>query len=573
MTEQSAYSAIHGTRRGGGDLAGGAGSERAASWIGRTREALRHSTPFSSLQRRIIFFNLAGLVILVTGITFLPNSKTNMVEVYVDALERQGQIIAIAIAETAGRDLRGQPTLDPLRAETVLNRLALPTRVRIRLYDDQLRLTSDTYNLAPSGPPIEVLPLAPPSERRVYRLFDRFERAFERFIRLFREKPPIYYEVPTAGISRDREVHLARRGATAHELRINSQEELIVSVAMPVTRFKAVLGVLQLSTEGGVIEDFVIEERRTLLEVFLLATLVSIMLSVVLANMIAAPIRRLSRAAENTRSHAALPVLDRSELPDLTNRTDEIGDLSGALIRMTNALYGRIEANESFAADVAHEIKNPLTSLRSAVETMAYARTPEQAQKLRAVIMNDVDRLDRLVTDISNASRLDAEMVREEKEQFDMGTLITALAEVTATQGAPRDVSVETQLPAQPLLATGLEGRLAQVITNLLDNALSFSPDGGRIRIAAGAPEPRMLLISILDQGPGIPPASLDSIFDRFYSERPQSETFGNHSGLGLSICRQIVEAHNGRIWADNAVKPETSEITGALFVLELPTG
>ncbi len=240
---------------------------------------------------------------------------------------------------------------------------------------------------------------------------------------------------------------------------------------------------------------------------------------------------------------------------------------------MTRALYGRIEAIEAFASDVAHEIKNPLTSLRSAVETMQFARTPEQRQRLLEVIEKDVARLDRLVTDISNASRLDAELVRERMAPFDLGVLIRAVAEMISAQGEERDVSVVTDLPEEQLMARGLESRIAQVVTNLLDNALSFAPDGSTITVDAERSARGGVRITIEDEGPGIPEENLASIFERFYSERP-TEAFGTHSGLGLSISRQIVEAHGGRIWAENRRPPGTPRDgppAGARFVLELP--
>ena len=256
----------------------------------------------------------------------------------------------------------------------------------------------------------------------------------------------------------------------------------------------------------------------------------------------------------------------------MTNRTDEIGELSGALIRMTGALYARIGAIESFAADVAHEIKNPLTSLRSAVETMQYARTDEQRQKLLDVIQSDVTRMDRLVTDISNASRLDAELVRERMKPFDLGEVIRMLADVTEAQGAKQNVTVETTLPEGRFMARGLESRLAQVITNLLGNALSFSPQNGTIRVRGTTLKTGEISVMVEDEGPGIPPENLASIFERFYSERPETEAFGGHSGLGLSISKQIVEAHDGRIWAENIVNPDDPDgpPLGARFTLEL---
>jgi two-component system sensor histidine kinase ChvG len=541
----------------------------------RIIQGLKRSAPFSSLQRRIIFFNLIGLAILVIGVMYLNQFRSGLIELRVQALRTQGEIISITIAESSTIG-PGRPDYDPVRANVVLNRLAQPTGVRARLYDRRLRLTGDTRNLAPSGAPIEVLPLPPPGEQDNNLTLRRLEQAYKDFIELFRDEPPLYTEVPTAGISRDREVREAARGKISHAVRINSQGELIVSVAMPVRRFKAVLGVLVLSTQGEDINAIVQNERIVILQVFIIATLVSVALSIVLANTIANPIRRLAEAADPEGTSGARPLNpDRIEMPDMTNRTDEIGDLSAALMRMTHALYRRIEAIEAFAADVAHEIKNPLTSLRSAVETMDFARTPEQKQKLMDVIQKDVQRLDRLVTDISNASRLDAELVRERMLAFDLGTLVTALAEMVRNQGEDRGVKIVTQLPkAGGLTTRGLEVRIAQVITNLLENALSFAPDDSTITVTGSRLPRGVVRLTVEDQGPGIPEDNLSSIFERFYSERPVAEAFGNHSGLGLSISKQIAEAHGGRIWAEN-IRPEKARSDtppdGARFILELP--
>ena len=547
---------------------------RPASPRARIIKGLKQSAPFSSLQRRIIFFNLIGLAMLVAGMTYLSNDKRNLIDVYVESLRKQGEIIAIGIAETAAIEHDGHPAFDPARSATVLARLSQPTGVRIRLYDRSQRLTADTYNLSPSGPPIEVSRLPPPRERsQVTDVVEQFEGLYSQLTGYFEEEPETYYEVPVPGISEDEEVLRAARGQISHRVRVNSQGEVVVSVALPVTQLKAIMGVLQLSTIGGDIERFVEDERKAVMEVFFLAAIVSVLLSILLANMIASPIRMLAKAAQSEGASAARPVNpDKPEIPDLTHRTDEIGELSGALIRMTSALYTRIGAIESFAADVAHEIKNPLTSLRSAVETMHYAKTPEQRQKLLDVIQNDVKRMDRLVTDISNASRLDAELVRERMKPLDLGELITMLAGVTEAQGADIEVKVETHLPKGAFVAHGLEGRLAQVVTNLLGNALSFSPEGSTISVTGENLPGSGVRVTVEDQGPGIPPENLQSIFERFYSERPQTEAFGNHSGLGLSISRQIIEAHGGKIWAENITDPDDPEVRkGARFRFELP--
>ena len=546
---------------------------RPSSSRARLLRGLKQSAPFSSLQRRIIFFNLIGLTFLVVGMSYLSTGRQNLIEVYVDALRRHGEIIAVAIAETAAVDEGGALVYDPQEAATILARLARPTGVRVRLYDIERRLTADSFDLWPAGAPLEVSPLEPLEEGLVTRLARRVTSLFDRFRPSSPGEADVHFEVPVPGISPDEEIQLAAEGEVAHRVRINAEGEVVVSVAMPVRRLKGIIGVVQLSTTGGQIERFVQEERKTLFQIFLIAAMVSVLLSIVLANMIANPIRSLARAAQSGGVGAARPLSpDKPEIPDLTHRTDEIGELSGALRGMTGALYARIGAIESFAADVAHEIKNPLSSLRSAVESMEYARTEEQRQQLLDIIVSDVRRMDRLVTDISNASRLDAELVRERMQPFDLRQVITVLASVTETEGAKRAVRVATRLPEGDFTAVGLESRIAQVIANLLGNALSFSPDGATITLTGGPGPEGGVRITVEDQGPGIPPENLRSIFERFYSQRPDSETFGSHSGLGLSISKQIVEAHGGRIWAENIVDPEDPAVRrGARFVVELP--
>jgi two-component system, OmpR family, sensor histidine kinase ChvG len=306
--------------------------------------------------------------------------------------------------------------------------------------------------------------------------------------------------------------------------------------------------------------------RLELLRIFSAALLVTVLLSFYLAGTIVRPIRRLAGAAERARGRRA-----RVEIPDFTRRGDEIGDLSGSLREMTDALWQRMSAIESFAADVAHEIKNPLSSLRSAVETAVRIEDPANQRRLMAIILDDVERLDRLITDISDASRLDAELGRLEVEPIDIAAMLEALAglhESTRTEGAPHLV-LEPSDRNRPLIVPGIETRLSQVFRNLIANAVSFSPPLGEIRLTARH-DGRAVLITVEDQGPGIPDEKLTAIFDRFYTERPLGEKFGTHSGLGLSISKQIVEAHRGMIWAENR-KDARGACIGARFCIRLP--
>ncbi|HEY2113332.1 MAG TPA: HAMP domain-containing sensor histidine kinase, partial [Dongiaceae bacterium] len=320
-------------------------------------------------------------------------------------------------------------------------------------------------------------------------------------------------------------------------------------------------------TAGGAAIDAAVRDvRLSILKVFGAALGVTVLLSLYLAGTIARPVHRLAEAAERVRRGQGRQL----EIPDFTRRGDEIGDLSGVLREMTEALWARMDAIERFAADVAHEIKNPLSSLRSAVETVARIEDPAQQRRLMAIILDDVQRLDRLISDISDASRVDAELSRANKDPVDIDRLLQTLADVheaTAKPGAPRIVVGSPK--GQRLVVPAIEGRLVQVLRNLIANAISFSPAGGVITLGARR-DGRRMLISVADQGPGIPPDKMDAIFDRFYSERPAGEKFGTHSGLGLSISRQIVEAHGGRIFAENLGDPG-GEIRGARFTLILP--
>ena len=526
----------------------------------------------SSIRRRIVVINGLGLVMLVGGVLYLNQFREGLIDLRIEALRTQGEIIAVAVAESAGRT----KTLDfePASANLVLRRLAQPTGVRARLFDRGGRLVGDTRSFAGPGAPVETRPLPPPGEERRLGLLERLVALYDRYLALWAPDPDLYKETPLAGVSSDEEVYAALRGYQASAVRMNSAGELIVSVAVPIQRFKAVFGALVLSTEGGDIDAVVRAERMSILRVFLVALAVSIGLSLLLAGAIAAPLRRLARAARGGGPLGPRRVeAERVELPDYSARADEIGELSRALRGMTDALYSRIDAIERFAADVAHELKNPLTSLRSAVETMRLARTDKQKARLLDVIIHDVARMDRLVTDISNASRLDAELAREEMAEVRLDLMLGAVADIASPKAEARGARVVVDAPER-LTARGLEGRLGQVFQNLVDNALSFSPEGGAVRVAARRdPTAGVVVVRVEDDGPGLPEDKLEAIFDRFWSERPEGDPFGDHSGLGLSIARQIVEAHGGRIAAENRRDGAGGPICGARFTVSLPAG
>ncbi|MDX8493924.1 sensor histidine kinase [Mesorhizobium sp. VK22B] len=551
---------------------------------------------FSSLTRRILFLNLAGLAVLVTGILYLNTFRDGLIDARVESLMTQGEIIAGAIAASAtvetdsisidpekllelqaGESLGpGSDQLDnldfpinPERVAPVLRRLISPTRTRARIYDRDANLLLDSRHLYSRG---QILRYdLPPVDDEQPDLLERVEKFVFDF---FRNKDlPVYHEQPGGNGAAFPEVVKALTGGPSTIVRVSEQGEQIVSVAVPIQRFRAVLGVLMLSTEGGDIDKIVAAERKAILRVFGIAALVTAILSMLLASTIANPLRRLSAAAVRVRRG----VKNREEIPDFSDRQDEIGNLSIAVRDMTNALYARIEAIESFAADVSHELKNPLTSLRSAVETLPLAKNENSRGRLMEIIQHDVRRLDRLITDISDASRLDAELAREDASTVDLKKFVTDLIAVSReTTRNKKAVEIELKVAKLPqgvkgYVVTGHDLRIGQVITNLIENARSFVPEEhGHITISL-ARAGKFNIVTVDDNGPGIRAEKIDRIFERFYTDRPAGEAFGQNSGLGLSISRQIVEAHGGTLTAENIPGTKPGEIKGARFVVTLP--
>jgi two-component system sensor histidine kinase ChvG len=540
---------------------------RRASAAAATGPRRRRRGRLSPLTRRILALNVLAIAIPIVGLLYLGDYRDNLVDSELASLRTQADLFAGALA-TSGvvTGPLGEEKLLPETTRHTVRRLVDVSKVRARLFDADGTLLADSFKLAgPSGQvEIEVLP---PQEQRglignlVADIYDWVVAQLPG-----RKRLPLYREAADQKASDYPEAARALLGETAMMVRSDGAGGMILSVAVPVQRYRQVLGALMVSSDGHEIEDSLRRVRLGILKVFGVALAVTVMLSLYLAGTIARPIHRLADAAERVRRVPGRQVA----IPDFGRRKDEIGDLSRALRDMTDALWQRMDAIERFAADVAHEIKNPLTSLRSAVETVARIEDPQQQKKLMSIILDDVQRLNRLITDISDASRLDAELSRAESAPVDVGRLLQALADLhenTAGEDAPRLVLDLAR--HQRLEAMSVEGRLVQVMRNLIANAVSFSPPGGRIRIAC-ARTGDTVRIAVEDEGPGIPPGKLEAIFDRFYSERPKTEKFGAHSGLGLSISKQIVEAQGGKIWAEN-IHGAGGEVKGARFVILLP--
>lgn len=544
-----------------------------AFWSSRSRERGLSVRPprrrVSALAGQIILLNFIAFLALMGGVWWVQSARDSLVSERISSLMAQAQIISAALARYApkgeGEDQDAATDVDELKATELLNLLVGPTGMRARIFGRDGATVQDTrFILARNQVQSRALP--PPGQPD---LVGEAERWFNRQVYSIMpgdEPPPFVDDEPRPNGKVFEEVKgVLDTGEPGSGRRINAEGNLIVSVAVPIKRLQFVMGVLMLSTEAGDIDDALRQEWLQLLLGGLIAMIVLAVASWIILSRITEPLRRLAQSADTVRRGGRR--LDA--IPNMSNRLDEIGDLSVSLRSMTAALYARMDAIEQFAADVAHEIKNPLTSVGSAVETLQRTNDDEKRRKLMAVIRDDVRRLDKLITDISDASRLDAELSRERTHNVDLAQLIGAIAQMfedPEREGHPRIV---LDVQAEDLIVRGLDGPLAQVFRNVIENAVSFSPKSGEIRIAAQAREGRAV-ITIDDQGPGIPEDNLEVIFRRFYTERPIEHGFGKNSGLGLSITRQILEVHNGRITASN-LRDAAGKVAGARFTIELP--
>jgi len=525
----------------------------------------------SRLTLRILAVNVLSLATLVGGSLYLVTYQEKLVATEINALQREASIFATALGEGAVfRSPAGHYSVSGNLARQMVSRLVDKTNIHTQLLNPQARVITEQKQ---EPPPPEQDPLDTSMSRKKFfgtldRMVAYFSSLLENILFQHQDLPGISDALAFTPNTPDTAAALSgKSSSTAWRL---ENGHIAFSAAVPITRSGVILGVVHLWRDSSRIDETMRSVRWDFLRVFLGALSITILLSLYLASAIAHPIRRLAIAAENIRKGHS----DAGGLPDFSRRHDEIGDLSLALRAMTATLESRLNSMEKFAADVSHEIKNPLTSLRSAVETLARVKTPEQQQKLLSIISHDVLRIDRLITDISKASRLDVELSRTEAVAIDMRTLLGNLADAHATTAAGQEASphIQLDLPPQevPLMVTGNHDRLMQVLENILANALSFTPPNSQIHMEARHKDAHLLEIRIRDEGPGIPPHKLETVFERFYSERPSNEEYGYHSGLGLSISQQIVKAHGGQLLADNHIDNQ-GNIRGAVFTLLLP--
>lgn len=534
------------------------------------RQGPRRSVVFSRLTRVIFLSHLFGLVILTIGSLTLNQYSKGLIEARIENLKSQALLVTSIMGDTAtGFGVNAQ--LDVERSREILKRLDLPDEWRIRLHDTGQNLLADSETMGSDLVITELPPLeddAQPDETLEIEQEQAEGFSMRRFLK----------NLPWRKRVRDRnrrdlsaELRVALQGNTVSGEKYDAEDRHIVTVSTPVIRVQEVLGVITL--ESYDVEDIVDQERLSLLPFIGWALFASLISSIALTMSIVFPLRDLSRAAEVVaRTNKKI-----DQIPDFSYRKDEIGDLSAMLGEMTRGLYSRIDDIANFAADVAHEIKNPLTSLRSASDTMKHAKTKEQREKLMRIIQEDVGRMDRLITDISKASKVDANLAREKSDLINLPELLGNVTEFyEATKSEDMNVSVQFEFPSnlkdEDIYIRGFETPFAQVIRNLIDNAQTFSPEESTVRVSLQTKtenKARRVWITVDDDGPGIPPENFDTIFERFYTERPKGVQFGSHSGLGLAICRQIVTAHKGFIFAENRMDGE--DVTGARFTINLP--
>jgi two-component system, OmpR family, sensor histidine kinase ChvG len=541
-------------------------------------QAKRHRF-LSPLLRRILLLNALPPALLAAAMLYLDQYQNGLLAAEVEGLRTQARIYAGAIAETATQMQDDRPALVPDIARPLLRRLVDPSpNTQARLFDNTGLVVADSRVREAAGGAVVAEPLPPPQPRGalstgIAGLYDRLLHLLPRHATTDVEvdvnpDAPSFDWQPNLGPDRREELRLALEGGVTPYIRRTADGRLLVSVAEPARRDNQSFAIVLLTREAREVDQRLFEIRASVLGIFGVALALTVALSLYLARTLATPIMQLAGAAAAMRQGEGR---SGSVPASLLRREDEIGILARDLQSAARDLWARIDLNERFAADVAHELRNPLTSVRSAIETLRRIDNPDQQKRLLAIIADDAVRMDRLIADISDSSRVDAELSRTVAGPVDVAPMLATLAELHNATRADADPVIELEAPTEGLVVRGVEGRLVQVFRNLLGNAISFSPEGGRVTVRAREAGP-MVEIQVEDEGPGIPEARLEGIFDRFYSERPRGERFGQHSGLGLSISKQIVEGLRGRIAAENRRDAE-GRVLGARFIMRLPVG
>tara|TARA_Y100000589_G_scaffold219824_1_gene207444 strand:- start:928 stop:2577 length:1650 start_codon:yes stop_codon:yes gene_type:complete len=533
----------------------------------KSRRHLSGERKVSPLTLKIWSINIIAIFVVLIAVLHLDRYEDSLIQSELEALEHQAELFANALSEVAVKNDPGiHSYLSSIAVQNVINRSALRSPARSRVFDTAGRLLADSQELPGRVPSVITKPLASVFPDIFFQKFfnDFFQQFFNSSIQVRRpineaHKIQLAHTFP--------EVISALKGSSIKTVKLKETGESLLTVAVPIQKYKRVLGVLLLSVKDEKVDAAFSSYQKELIIAVVIALVITSALSLYLSRSITKPILSLASAAEKIKNDRS----GRSEIPEVSKRDDELGDLSRALIEMTNNLWQRLDAIEKFAADVSHEIKNPLTSIKSAIETATKIKDSGKRDQLLTVILDDVNRLDRLITDISDSSRLDAELSREKFEAIDIESLLLAFHQLRKFQKRfeQKSLTLNIEKGEKQLLILGHESRIVQVIDNIVNNAITFAPVNSNINISVSA-DTTDVKITIDDEGPGIPENKLDAIFERFYSERPAAEKFGLHSGLGLSICKQIVEAHNGKIFAKNRTGYQ-NDITGARFIITLP--
>lgn len=531
----------------------------------------------TGIALRIIAVNATALLILMLGILYLGQYQSTIISARLQIFESELKLISAALGQSLKTPLSDHTTLNP-QTQSLIANLAFSANQRVTVLNPKGEWVGDSFDILKTNHQ----DFFGPTHTSEYISIQVLRNMAGFVLDLFPQRRnilPLYQEINPNNASIYPDIEGAQNGDIGLSIWKAQENRLFLTASAPLYHQNQLLGIVLLTRDGQDIKESIHEIWLNILSIFAMTLLFTILLSIYLSGVIVKPLRNLASAAESVRRGQA----QASDIPDLSHRHDEIGELSLVIRQMTEALWQRMDSIENFAADVAHELKNPLTSLRSAFDTLSLVKTDSDRAKLQEIIRSDITRMDRLITDIANASKLDAELSREEFKPVNLNILLQHFIDfygdpMLRDQLKPyrqehRKFSIDGKiiflhLSSEEFFVSGLESRLEQVFHNLLSNALSFSPPGGEVTVKL-VPMRRRISILFEDQGPGIPENKLTTIFERFYSERPQHEHFGLHSGLGLSICKHIIEAHGGRIFAEN-IKDSAGSVLGARFTIIL---